>query len=381
MPYSLEPDEDNMPARPALPALPNTGGYTGPQQRQGFTAPIPGGQLPAPQPASTAPVYGGLSGAPTSPSPAAPPLGAVPEVTPESGALGIDEQTRQEILKDMRSAPDPEVFKTQFEQVMEQRQLYSGPKGVDERGYHVASDDQEKYYKKWVSGLYNHLTVPTEFGGQGMGVGQAKMTVIATARNKFPNIPPAAWGTYLQTATHVPDGGVGGSVSLGGGGEGQKAVQVEVGPQRAAKLDPAKITDILVTPQFKQAVEWANEYKARAGTEASAVGFVEDVYSRTLGVVKAKQKEPERLLAEKEASLERYKAFATEKYNSLPPEKQPEYKAALAEKYAALTAEIKTLKLQAKTAKAKAVSATDVANGIAEQAEILSVAAALSNLY
>lgn len=264
------PADPAQPAQPVQPITPdqlgqNTGGFTGPQPSgQGFQGPIPGGQPPASSP--SIPSQSG-AGPQVAPSPAGP--GGVPAA---AAAAGIDPGAYSAILDDLHKSTDPEMFKTQFAQLMDWRPLLAGPTGIDPRGYHIPSKDQLKFYKSWMTQAVAYLSGPESAGGKAMTLPQARLMAITEARKRWPQIPP-------QVMTEIiPKGKKYELTDAVGFGKNQP--KVEFGVQRAARISPAKIADILTRKEFKTALDWANAYKDQAGPGANAIDYAKYVWNQ-----------------------------------------------------------------------------------------------------
>lgn len=269
-----------MPAQPAKPAEPKkpfeqTGGYVQPPPPTRNAGPLPGGAPPAPTP-----------GAPSSSAPGAAPssvrTNAVQTspvgVPPQAAQIGLDEEGYNQVLEEAKEAPEPEEFKTQFATLMEQRSMIA-PRT---QGGGLPTEEYGKYLKDWVEGAVAYGTTPTQMGGLGYTKGQAKMMAVMEARKRWPDIDGKYWTQVLPKGEVTPS-------DLGVayvGKEGEKQA-FEVGPSRAANLDPTKIADILTKKEFKTANEWAAAYKERAGAQANAAGFVKDVFTTQVSNMQA----------------------------------------------------------------------------------------------
>lgn len=248
-----------VPAQPVKPAQPNTGGYTGPQQRAPQAVPIPG----------SAPAGGPP---PSPPSAQAPSLGS-PQPAAASG-LGITPKEYEGIIDQFEESPDQKTFQAQFQTLAEQKALLGGPKEIDERGYHHPDENFSDYLREFVKKGIAYLSAPEMVGGKGMTLAQARMMAIAEARKRWPQYHPSLFASYATPSGILPKSP---SIDPDKGGP---APEMEFGPTRAAKLDHAKTAKMLNTKEFSEGIKWAEEYKAQAGASANAEGFAKTVIEK-----------------------------------------------------------------------------------------------------
>jgi hypothetical protein len=188
------------------------------------------------------------------------------------------------ILEQLSQSPDPQLFATQFNTLMKQRDLVgSKPQGFDSQGGVIPSKDQEKYWKGQMDQWAQYLTAPAEAGGKGMSPYDAKIAAADMARQQsgIDSRYIAAWGAAAGPGdTYGKDGKASETtkVSLG---ENQPAIAF--GPARAAQISPDKVADILRRPEFKTAVKLAEEYKQTSPGIANAKDFAKYVIDRQVG--------------------------------------------------------------------------------------------------
>lgn len=255
------PARPALPAQPALPVTPEelgrrTGGFVGPRPKQpNVDVSLPGS---APSMGYSAPAP---AGGPSSPAtaPVAPSGGS--GLDPRVAAMGLDEKGWQSVLGELSQSTDPEVFKTQFETLNDQRQLVSKPEGLDAAGNYILSKDQKSYYSSKMREAVAFAQAPVAAGGLGYTKNQARMMAILEARKQWPNIPVYAYANQDELADFdAPDVKVGDET-------------VEFGPVHTATLTPARQAEIITEPEFRRALDLANAFKEQKGQGATATDY------------------------------------------------------------------------------------------------------------
>lgn len=378
------------PAQPAMPALPQqlsglgAGGYTIPQNRAPQMGPIQNASGPSFQPSPQ-----GLSNSPAAQRYAANPMspefigvdpaqfGYPPDNTVRPGPQTGSQTDMTGILAQLQGARDPQKFADQFNMLMKQRELVAKPQGIDARGGQIPSEDQEKYIKGEMDRTATVLTQPPELGGAGLTEYQARVQVAQEAKTKYPNIDPR----YI---TYWASGAGPGDPKAGGGKPTTEGKPVEVGGQtigfgadRAAKITPEKIANILKRPEFETAQTLAQEYLARAGGTPTASGFAQFVIDRNFAGKLARVQAARDAFDQAAANAAALAAQAEASPGSVSDVDISKAKLAAAQAKQVLTSIPYHGDKDAATAAAKKAAE----QFFVDEAHVFSVAAALNNIY